>query len=268
MAVKRFWTDYTSEAFSRLPHERLIAVLPVGAVEQHGPHLPLSVDACVADALARRTAEALPAESPAIFLPTQAIGKSNEHLSYPGTLTLSAETVIAAWCEIGASVARAGVRKMVLLNAHGGNVPVIDIVARELRVRHAMFVVCVNWWALGLPDGMYPPDELRHGIHGGEMETSVMLSLDPARVDMGRARDFHSRTRDWEAGSRHLSLARGARPAWQIQDLNPAGACGNAAAATPGKGQATVAFTVERLVETLADIDRVSLDGLANEPEW
>ena len=167
--MKRFWTDYTSEAFSRLPHERLIAVLPLGAVEQHGPHLPLSVDACVADALARRTAEALPAESPAIFLPTQAIGKSNEHLRYPGTLTLSAETVIAAWCEIGASIARAGVRKMVLLNAHGGNVPIIDIVARELRVRYAMFVVCANWWALGLPDGMYPPDELRHGIHAGDM---------------------------------------------------------------------------------------------------
>ena len=266
--MKRFWTDYTSEAFSRLPHERLIGVLPLGAVEQHGPHLPLSVDACVADALAHKLADALPEESPAIFLPTQAIGKSNEHLRYPGTLTLSAETVIAAWCEIGACVAHAGVRKMVLLNAHGGNVPVIDIVARELRVRHEMFVVSVNWWALGLPEGMYPQDELRHGVHAGEMETSVMLSLDPDNVDMAGARDFHSRTRDWEAGSRHLSLARGARPAWRIEDLNPAGACGNAAAATPEKGEATVAFTVERLVEVLADVARVSLDALSNEPDW
>ena len=266
--MKRFWIDHTSEEFSRLPHERLIAVLPLGAVEQHGPHLPLSVDACVVDALARKVAAALPADSPAVFLPTQAIGKSNEHLSYPGTLTLSAETVIAAWCEIGASVARAGVRKMVLFNSHGGNIPVIDIVARELRVRHEMFVVSMNWWAGGLPEGMYPPDELRHGIHAGDMETSVMLSLDPDNVDMARARNFHSRTRDWEADSRHLSLARGARPAWQIEDLNPAGACGNAAAATLEKGEATVAFAVERLVEVLADIDRVSLDGLANKPEW
>ena len=266
--MKRFWTDYSSEAFSRLPHERLIAVLPLGAVEQHGPHLPLSVDACVAGALARRVAEALPDDSPAIFLPTQAIGKSDEHLSYPGTLTLSPATVIAAWCEIGASVARAGVRKLVLLNAHGGNIPVIDIVARELRIRHAMFVVCVNWWALGLPEDLYSPDEMRHGIHAGEMETSVMLCLDPEHVDMGRARDFHSSARDWEAGSRHLSLASGARPAWQMQDLNPAGACGNAAAATREKGERTVAHAVERLVEMLADVERQPLDGLARRPEW
>ncbi len=266
--MKRFWADYTSETFSRLPHERLVAVLPLGAVEQHGPHLPLSVDACVAEMLACRVAEALPTESTAIFLPTQAIGKSNEHLRYPGTLTLSAETLIAAWCEIGASVARAGVRKMVLLNAHGGNVSVIDIVARELRVRHAMLVVCVNWWALGLPEGMYSSDELQYGIHAGEMETSVMLSLDPGHVDMDRARDFHSCARDWETDSHHLSLAQGARPTWQIQDLNPAGACGNAAAATREKGEATVMFAVERLVEMLADVEHMPLGGLANEPEW
>ena len=266
--MKRFWIDYTSEAFSRLPHERLIAVLPLGAVEQHGPHLPLSVDACVAETVARKVAEALPEDSPAIFLPTQIIAKSNEHQRYPGTLTLSAETVIAAWCEIGACVARAGLRKMVLLNAHGGNVPVMDIVARELRVRHAMFVVCVNWWGLGLPEGMYSPDELRHGIHAGEVETSVMLSLDPDNVDMGKARDFRSRTRDWEADSRHLSLGQGARPAWQIQDLHPSGACGNATAATAAKGGATLAFTVERLVEVLDDVDRATLDWLGNEPDW
>ena len=266
--MKRFWVDYTSEAFSRLPHERLIAVLPLGAVEQHGPHLPLSVDARVAEALARKVAEALPEESPAIFLPTQAVAKSNEHQRYPGTLTLSAGTVLAAWCEIGACVARAGVRKMVLLNAHGGNVPVMDIVARELRVRHEMLVVCVNWWGLGLPEGMYSPDELRHGVHAGEMETSVVLALDPDNVDMGKARDFRSHGRDWEAGARHISLAQGARPAWQIQDLNPSGACGNAASATLAKGEATLAFVVERLVEVLGDVDRASLDRLGNAPDW
>ena len=266
--MKRFWVDYTSEAFSRLPHERLIAVLPLGAVEQHGPHLPLSVDACVAGTLARRLAEALPEDSPAIFLPVQSIAKSNEHGRYPGTLTLSAGTVIRAWCEIGACVAGAGVRKLVLLNAHGGNVPVMDIVARELRVRHGMLVFCVNWWLLGLPEGLYSPDEQKHGIHAGEMETSVMLALDPDNVEFGKARDFRSLTRDWESEYRHIALGRGARPGWQIQDLHPSGACGNAAAATAEKGESTLAFTIERLVEVLEDVDRVPLAALEGEPEW
>ena len=266
--MKRFWTEYTSEAFSRLPRERLIAVLPVGAVEQHGPHLPLSVDALVADELARRLAEALPNESHAIFLPTQSIAKSNEHIRYPGTLTLSAETLIAAWCEIGACVARSGVRKLVILNAHGGNVPVMDVVARELRVRHEMLVFCVSWWGLGLPEGLYPPEELKHGIHAGDMETSVMLSLDPGNVDMAKARNFRSRSRDWEAGFRHVSIAQGARPAWQIQDLHPSGACGNSAAASTDKGEATLAFAVERLVEVLDDVERAPLSALETEPDW
>ena len=266
--MKRFWAEYTSEAFSRLPHDRLIAVLPLGAVEQHGPHLPLSVDACVAESLARRLAAALPEDSPAIFLPAQAITKSNEHLRYPGTLTLSAETLIAAWCEIGACVRRAGVRKMVLLNAHGGNVPVMDIVARELRVRHDMLVFCVNWWGLGLPEGLYSPVEQKHGIHAGDMETSVMLALDPDNVDMGKALDFRPRTLDWEAESRHISIGQGARPAWQAQDLHPSGACGNAAAASPAKGEATLAFAIERLVEVLDDVHRAPLGGLDNKPEW
>ena len=266
--MKRFWTAYTSEAFSRLPHERLIAVLPLGAIEQHGPHLPLSVDALVAEELARRLADALPEDSPAILLPTQTIAKSNEHLRYPGTLTLSAETLVAAWCEIGACVARTGVRKIVLLNAHGGNVPVMDIVARELRVRHDMLAVCVNWWGLGLPEGLLDASERKHGIHAGDMETSVMLALDPANVDMAKARDFRPRTQAWETNHRHISLGQGARPAWQIQDLHPAGACGNAAAASAPKGEAILAFAVERLVEVLDDVDRMPLDSLSNEPEW
>ena len=146
--------------------------------------------------------------------------------------------------------------------------PVLDIVARELRVRHAMLAVCVSWWALGLPPGMYSPEELRRGVHAGEMETSVMRAIDPDNVDMDHARDFSSHACDWEAESRHLSLGGGAKPAWQIQDLNPAGACGNAAAATRDKGEATLAFVVERLVEVLADVDRAPLDRLANAPDW
>ncbi len=266
--MKRFWADYTSEAFSKLPHERLIAVLPIGAVEQHGPHLPLSVDATVAHVIARRLAEALPDANPALFLPTQSIGKSDEHLRYPGTLTLGPQTLTAVLSELGECVARAGIRKFVLLNAHGGNVPILDVVARDLRVRLDLLVFRVNWWDAGLPPGLYSERELRHGIHAGDMETSVMLALDPDNAEPELARDFRPRTRDWESEYRHLSLARGARPAWQAQDLHPAGACGDASAATAERGETTIAYAVDRLAELFEDIDRAPLSWLDRAPAW
>lgn len=266
--MKRRWADYTSEAFAALDRERLVAVLPVGAIEQHGPHLPMSVDACVADALAARLIERLPEASPVLFLPTQAICKSNEHARYPGVLTLSVETLIAVWCEIGACVARAGVRRLVLLNSHGGNVPVMDIVARELRIRHDMLVFCVNWFGLGMPEGVYDAHELRHGIHAGDMETSVMLALDPANVAMEKAEDFRPLSETWAADYPHIGLGAGARPGWQIQDLHPKGACGNAAAATAAKGEATLDLAVARLVEVLEQVARAPLSWLDTAPAW
>ncbi len=266
--MKRFWSDYTSEEFSRLDRESLVAVLPVGATEQHGPHLPMKVDACVAEAVVERLVRKLPEESRTLFLPLQAIGKSNEHLRYPGTLTHSAGTLTAMWCEIGACVARAGVRKMVLLNAHGGNIPVMETVARELRVRHDMLVFSVNWFGQGMPEGVYPLEEMRHGIHAGDMETSVMLALDPGNVRMGHAKDFRPLSREWEAQYRYIALSGGAKPAWQAQDMHPEGACGNAAAASAEKGEMTLDFATDRLVELLAEVERAPLSWLEQEPAW
>ncbi|MFP4569529.1 creatininase family protein [Rhodosalinus sp.] len=266
--MKRFWSDYTSEEFSRLDRESLVAVLPVGATEQHGPHLPMKVDACVAEAVVERLVRKLPEESRTLFLPLQAIGKSNEHLRYPGTLTHSAGTLTAMWCEIGACVARAGVRKMVLLNAHGGNIPVMETVARELRVRHDMLVFSVNWFGQGMPEGVYPLEEMRHGIHAGDMETSVMLALDPGNVRMGHAKDFRPLSREWEAQYRYIALSGGAKPAWQAQDMHPEGACGNAAAASAEKGEMTLDFATDRLVELLAEVERAPLSWLKQEPAW
>ncbi|MFP4405152.1 creatininase family protein [Rhodosalinus sp.] len=266
--MKRFWSDYTSEEFSRLDRESLVAVLPVGATEQHGPHLPMKVDACVAEAVVERLVRKLPEESRTLFLPLQAIGKSNEHLRYPGTLTHSAGTLTAMWCEIGACVARAGVRKMVLLNAHGGNIPVMETVARELRVRHDMLVFSVNWFGQGMPEGVYPLEEMRHGIHAGDMETSVMLALDPGNVRMDHAKDFRPLSREWEAQYRYIALSGGAKPAWQAQDMHPEGACGNAAAASAEKGEMTLDFATDRLVELLAEVERAPLSWLKQEPAW
>ncbi|OYR14735.1 creatininase family protein [Brucella thiophenivorans] len=266
--MKRYWSDYTSEAFSRLERDKILAILPVGAIEQHGPHLPVAVDAAIVDGMVKETIARLPDESHALFLPTQAIGKSNEHSRYPGSLTFSAETIIRMWYEIGACVAASGVRKMVLLNSHGGQISIMDIVARELRIRHNMMVVSVNWFALGMPEGVYSEHDLKHGIHAGDMETSVMLELHPDLVDMSKAQNFHTLTEVFESDFKHLSLSGGAKPAWQMQDINPSGAAGNATLATAEKGRKTIDFAAERLVEVLAEIERAPLSWLDNQPAW
>ena len=155
----RFWTDYTAREFAALDRENLIAVLPVGASEQHGPHLPLSVDQAILDGVIAATIPLIPEDCPVLFLPTQPVGKSNEHAAWPGTLTLSASTLMALWSDIGASVARAGVRKLVILNSHGGQIAPMDIVARDLRVAHGMICVAANWFAMGMPAGLFTPEE-------------------------------------------------------------------------------------------------------------
>jgi len=266
--MKRFWADYSSRDFAALDRQRIIAVLPIGAIEQHGPHLPMSVDSCTVDGVARRLARALPETSPVLILPTQSVCKSDEHIDYPGTLTFTAETLIRVLTEIGASVARSGVRKFVLLNGHGGNIPVMDIVTRKLRVNHDMLAFAVNWFGFGMPDDLYSDVERSHGIHAGDMETSVMLALDPANVNMDAARDFRSRGQDLAEKFRHLGLGRGARPGWKTQDLSPAGACGEAHLATAEKGEATLDHAIGRLVEAMAEIDRLPSGWLDSRPEW
>src|SRR5690606_20146997 len=137
----RFWSDLTSEEFSRLDRERLIAVLPVGATEQHGPHLPMSTDTATIDGMVRATLPHLPDDLPVLFLPTVAYGTRNEHSRYPGTSTVSAATLIALWPDIGACVARAGARMQVAYTRHGGQMSVTYLVARDLREAYGMMVV-------------------------------------------------------------------------------------------------------------------------------
>ena len=164
-----WWQDLASRDFAALDPETTVAVLPVGAIEQHGPHLPVAVDTCIVDGIVAAALARMPAGLPVLVLPTTAVGKSNEHIDFPGTLTLSAETLGRVWYEIGASVRRAGVRKLVLLNSHGGQPQVMQIVARELRIDHQMLVVAANWFSWGMPEGLFdaertaPRHPWRHG---------------------------------------------------------------------------------------------------------
>ncbi len=148
----RFWADLSTRDFAQLDPASTVAVLPVAATEQHGPHLPLSVDQSIADGTIASALPRLPADLPVLFLPTQQVGYSPEHVQFPGTLTLSSATVIATWIELGECVARSGVKKLLLFNSHGGQVSLMDIVARELRSRCGLIVYSCSWWNLPLGD--------------------------------------------------------------------------------------------------------------------
>ena len=151
--LPRFWADLKTTDFAQLDAARSIAVLPLAATEQHGPHLPLSVDTALVNGGVASALAHLPAGLPVFFLPTQTVGRSVEHTAFAGTLTLSAATLIQAWVDLGECVARTGIQKLVLLNSHGGNVSTMDIVGRELRARCGMTVAMVNTFALPLPAG-------------------------------------------------------------------------------------------------------------------
>jgi creatinine amidohydrolase len=263
----RFWADHAAQDLAAMDRERLIAVLPVAATEQHGPHLPVSVDQAILDGIIAATVPLIPGDCPALFLPTLPIGKSDEHRSYPGTLTFTAATLMAMWSEIGDSVARAGVRKLVLLNSHGGQMAPMDIVARDLRLRHGMIVVAANWFAMGLPQGLFPPEEERFGIHAGDMETSVMLALHPDLVRMERARNFVPLAARLAAENRHLGLSPAGKLAWVAEDQHPSGACGNAAAATAEKGRKVIDHAARQVVTLLQEVDRLPLTVLASKAD-
>lgn len=262
---KRYWQDMTTEEFAVLDAERVIAVLPVAAIEQHGPHLPVCADACSNQAVIERTLELLPDDLPVTVLPMMPVGKSNEHSGFPGTLTLEPETVRRLWTEIAESVHRAGIRKLVLFNSHGGQPQIMEIVARDLRVRLEMLVVVVNQYSL-FPTGLFPEDEVRYGIHGGGIETSIMLHLRPDLVDMSKAQDFRPLMAELAGAFQHLTATGTTRFAWQAQDLNPAGVVGNARDADAERGAQLIDHAAAQFVAVLEEVDRYPLSNLRKGP--
>ena len=262
----RYWARLTTADFGSIDTSACVAVLPVAATEQHGPHLPLNVDTVIADGLVEATIARLEPACPALFLPTQVIGKSDEHLAFAGTLSLDAATLAATWRAIGRAVAAAGVRRLVLFNTHGGNVSTMDIAGRSLRVDEGLAVFSVNWYDLGLPAGIADADELRFGVHGGLVETALMLALAPATVRMALAENFPSRRQDHARQFEILGDGRSSRFSWATQDLNPKGAAGNARGATAEAGQAIIDHVATRFAALLGEVARFSLDNLVDGP--
>ncbi len=265
--TSQFWADYSAWEFVALDYATLVAVLQVSAIKQHEAHPPPSVDRDILDGIIAATLPMIPPQCPAPFLPTCAVGKSDKHSRLPGTLTLSASTLIAMWSECNDPIAAAVVRRLVVFNSHSGQMAPLDLVARDLQIRHGMIAVAANWFAMGLPARALDPHEAQHGIHAGEMEASMMLSLRSERFAMAHARDFVPLSMQLTAERSRIGLGPGVRLGWQAQDLHPVVACGNAAAATLQKGQAFIEHAARQLVALLHDVATRPLSVLDRPPD-
>ncbi|OBZ95265.1 creatininase [Pararhizobium polonicum] len=232
-----------------------IAVLPLGAHEQHGPHLPFDTDTLIAEGLVTRVIDRLPPTLPVTFLPAEPVGYSIEHMDVEGTRSLTYDEAVQRWLGIAEGLIQQGIRKFVMLNAHGGNSPLTTIVATEARVRFNMLAVATSWTRFGQPDGWIGAEDKAIDIHGGDIETSVMLALYPDKVDMTKAARFGSRQTDFTQRFRHLRAYGPHAFGWKMSDLNDKGVAGDASAATAERGEQLIAHAVRGIVELLEDVD-------------
>src|SRR6202790_4117952 len=263
----RDWTDIHWPGISAAGPALWIAVLPLAATEQHGPHLPVGTDVMIAQAYLARVRELLPDKLPATFLPLQPVGISTEHIGYPGTLTLPTEIALETWTALGESVARAGVKKLVMVTSHGGNSAAMTLVAQDLRAQHGLLAVTTGWSRLSAPEGLFSAEELRHGIHGGAVETSIMLARYPQHVGKDKIADFRSAGIAMEKEYRWLSAHRPAPFAWQAQDLHPSGAVGDATLASAEKGERLLDHGARAFCELLAEVDNFDVKRLLGGPD-
>lgn len=244
---------------------RRIAVLPLGAHEQHGPHLPFETDAIIAEAVAARLSDRLAGKEEIEILPVEREGYSPEHMDYKGTRSLGYAQAVNRWIGIGEELGRRGCRRMVMLNAHGGNSPLMTIVATELRVRLSMLCVATSWTRFGAAEGLFPPEEISLGIHAGAIETSVMLALRPDLVRMEGLANFDSEQARLEQECRWLRAYGRHAFGWKMQDLNPAGAVGDARLASAAKGEEMLERAVEGLAELVGEVAAFDLSRLRND---
>jgi creatinine amidohydrolase len=261
-----YWQDLGSGDFPPPDVEATVALLPVAAVEQHGPHLPLSTDAAINDGLVHALLACGTAPATLLVLPSMRVGHSPEHADFPGTLSVDSGALLDAWVGVGRSVARAGVRKLVILNSHGGQIPLVDLAAVRLRAEAAMLVARVTTFRLGCPPGLFDADELAHGIHGGEVETSLMLHLCPQAVRRDALTAFDGLPARWAADGRALGVEKPLGVGWMAQDLHPQGVCGRADRADAKRGAALLEHWVGMLGRVVAELAATPLSVLAQGP--
>lgn len=244
-------------------NNREIVVLPLGAHEQHGPHLPFNTDTIIAEGIAARVASQLAKNNDSRltvrFLPAEPVGYSIEHMDVPGSQSLAFDQAVQRWITIGERLSGEGLRKFVLLNAHGGNSPLMTIVTTELRVRFGMLAVATSWTRFGVPEGLIRAEDKALDIHGGFIETSVMLALRPDLVDMTKAKPFASRQSDFSRDFKYLRAYGPHAFGWKMHDLSDEGVAGDASRANAAAGEQLIDHAVAGFIDLLQDIDRFDL---------
>lgn len=262
-----YWEDLTTTDLDGMDPEITLALLPLAAVEQHGPHLPLGTDAMIAEALVAALLERPPDGVHVLALPLQRLGHSPEHHGYAGTLTIAHEPLLAVWESIAAGVAAVGLRKLILLNTHGGQTALVDLAAVRLRAHLGMMVARVNYGRLGLPEGLFDDDEIAHGLHGGEVETSLMLHLRPELVRREALSDVSGLPAQLAARHTLLGVERPVGIGWLASDLDASGISGNAARADAARGGEALRHLTLRLRTLCAEIATTPLSLLDRAPD-
>ena len=244
-----------------------VVVLPLAATEQHGPHLPASTDVDIGRGILAAALDAIAGTARPEVLPMLEVGVSEEHESFSETRSITAEAMIETIVGIGSEVAERGVRRIVLANSHGGNRFAMEAAGLRLRRAHGMLVVKASWFRFDRPTDVALPDaEWRHGLHGGAVETAMMMHLHPDRVREDAIRDFVSLGRHLEGGLRRLEPEGQASFAWLAEDLHPAGVTGDARLATAGMGERLVRHYGQALADVLLDAADFPLERLADVP--
>lgn len=255
------WEHLSSPELVELASPDAIAILALGAIEQHGPHLPLSTDLDIVTGLLDRALDDLETPQPVFVLPAMALGASDEHRDFAGTLSLSASQMSEALARIGGAVTAAGIRRLVLVNGHGGNIGWMGPAALDLRRRHGMLVVKASYMQFSAPQDLLGAEELRLGLHGGQAETAMMMHLHPARVRSAKVAKFESVAERLPIDA-VLGPEAEASWAWLAQDLNLQGVVGRADLATASLGQRLVDFYGKKLAGVLRETARTAL------PDW
>lgn len=257
------WQDLTTVDFARVDPARTIALLPVAAIEQHGPHLPLATDALINQGVVEATLQRLPPTASVLVLPALTLGDSLEHSDFAGTLSVDLHDLLGLWLAVGRGVARAGVQKLVIFNTHGGQKAHVDLAALRLRVAHGLLVVRAHSFSFGVPPGLFDADELAHGLHGGAVETALLLHLRPELVRREALADYPSLGARLAARGGLLGVEKPVGIGWMTQDLNPHGACGNAAAACAEQGRQLLDHLAGSLARLLAEVEAMPVPAPA-----
>lgn len=255
----RYWQDLTSPDFGALNADLTVTVLPLCATEQHGPHLPTGTDTMIAQGLTGEVAARFEGDFDLVFLPALVVGASQEHQRFAGTISVSTPALIEQISAIGAQVGASGLKKLVLLSSHGGNIAAMSAAALACRQQHGLLAVTLTWLRLGLPAGVVDEDERALGIHGGFVETSLMLHFRPDLVQMDKAENFSSLQSDLAERFQHLRAHGPVGFGWLAGDLNRSGAVGNAAAANAAAGRDISAHQVQAFIVLAGEISELDL---------